>query len=153
VNGFPNRAAANPSRDIVFRDVSISSQRAFINDVFAVKQGAGPADQMSPFTLGRLFDAGRPHRERTARTSRDSPPKRPCEPTQAIGKSRISSTIWAGFLPIRDAGFGAAATRRAGSVVVAAIRRSASVKRFLGSDCLMWEYGLVVRTVPEADGE
>ncbi|MDE0900050.1 MAG: right-handed parallel beta-helix repeat-containing protein [Longimicrobiales bacterium] len=43
VNGFPNRAKANPSRDIVFRDVSISSQRAFINEVVAVRQGAGPA--------------------------------------------------------------------------------------------------------------
>ena len=43
VNGFPTRSAANPSRDIVFRDVSILSQRAFINEVVAVKQGAGPA--------------------------------------------------------------------------------------------------------------
>ena len=43
VNGFPKRTAANPSRDIVFRDVSISSQRAFINEVVAIKQGSGPA--------------------------------------------------------------------------------------------------------------
>jgi len=43
VNGFPDRSAANPSRDIVFRDVSILSQRAFVNEVVAVKQGNGPA--------------------------------------------------------------------------------------------------------------
>ena len=43
VNGFPDRSVANPSRDIVFRDVSILSQRAFVNEVVALKQGKGPA--------------------------------------------------------------------------------------------------------------
>jgi hypothetical protein len=42
VGGFPSQSA-QPSRNVVFQDVSISSQRAFVNEVVAIKQGTGPA--------------------------------------------------------------------------------------------------------------
>jgi len=42
VGGFPSQSA-QPSRDVLFRNVEILSQRAFVNEVVALKQGAGPA--------------------------------------------------------------------------------------------------------------
>ena len=42
VNGFPSRPA-EPSRDIVFRNVKILRQRAFVNEVVAIKQNGGAA--------------------------------------------------------------------------------------------------------------
>ena len=42
VGGFPSQST-QPSQNITFKNVDILSQKAFVNEVVAIKQGAGPA--------------------------------------------------------------------------------------------------------------